>query len=157
MPTPHDWSLLNQLLQRDITNAQQLLSLLHEERTALESRDYTLFEALVAPKQQLISQLEQNLAVRQQHLRQLGFHNDGDALTAARTHAPAVAKCWHSAADLWQECQTASQVNEQICRRTRLVVERVLDVLRGQHSQSATYDATGAAERAGGGRTISNA
>jgi flagellar biosynthesis/type III secretory pathway chaperone len=157
MPTQHDWSLLNQLLQRDTANAEQLLSVLHEERSALESRNYTLFETLVVPKQQLIGQLEQNLAVRQQHLRQLGFHNDGDALTAARKHAPAVAKCWHTAADLWQQCQTASQVNEQICRRTRLVVERVLDVLRGQHSQSATYDASGAAERTGSGRTISSA
>lgn len=156
-PTPHDWSLLNQLLQRDTASSEQLLNLLLEERKALESRDYSTFEALVAPKQQLVSQLEQNLTVRRQHLRQMGFSNDLDALHAARAHATVVAKCWESAAALWESCQNASQINEQICRRTRLVVERVLDVLRGQHSQGATYDASGAAERSGSGRTISSA
>lgn len=156
-PTPHDWSLLNQLLQRDIANSEQLLNLLLEERKALESRDYGVFETLVAPKQQSVKQLEQNLTVRRQHLRQMGFNNDLDALQAARVQATTVATCWESAAALWEDCQNASQVNEQICRRTRLVVERVLDVLRGQHSQGATYDASGAAERSGRGRTISSA
>lgn len=156
-PTPHDWSLLNQLLQRDTANSEQLLTLLLDERKTLEIRDYSAFEALVMPKQQLIKQLEQNLAVRRQHLRQMGFNNDLDALQAARAQAATVAACWESAAVLWEDCQTASQVNEQICRRTRIVVERVLDVLRGQHSQSATYDANGSAERRGSGRTISNA
>ncbi|MDB6061250.1 MAG: hypothetical protein JWM78_1353 [Verrucomicrobiaceae bacterium] len=156
-PTTHDWSLLNQLLQRDIASSEQLLTLLHAERKALETRDYTQFEALVEPKKNLITQIEQNLAVRQQHLRQLGFNGDSPALAAAQTYAPSVAECWHSAAVLWQECQIASQINDQICRRTRLVVERVLDVLRGQHNQSATYDATGTSQRDGSGRTISNA
>lgn len=156
-PTPHDWSLLNQLLQRDTANSEQLLNLLLDERKALESRDYSVFESLVAPKQQLVKQLEQNLTVRRQHLLQMGFNTDRDALQAARADATAVARCWESAAALWEDCQTASQVNDQICRRTRLVVERVLDVLRGQHSQGATYDASGAAERSGSGRTISSA
>jgi flagellar biosynthesis/type III secretory pathway chaperone len=156
-PTPHDWSLLNQLLQRDTANSEQLLKLLADERKALESRDYSTFETLVTPKQQLVQQLEQNLAVRRQHLHQMGFDNDLDALRAARTDATEVASCWESAATLWQDCQNASQINEQICRRTQLVVGRVLDALRGQHSQSTTYDASGAAERSSGGRTISSA
>jgi flagellar biosynthesis/type III secretory pathway chaperone len=156
-PTTHDWSLLNQLLQNDSAHSEQLLATLHDERKALESRDYAQFEALTQPKKQLVDQLEQNLAVRQQHLRQLGFASDTDALQSARKHAPVVAATWQAAAVLWQECQTANQVNEQICRRTRIVVERVLDVLRGQHTQSATYDASGTTRRADSGRTISSA
>ena len=156
-PTAHDWSLLDQLLQRDSVGAEQLLALLRDERKTLESRDFALFETLVAPKKQLVAQLEQNQAVRQQHLRQLGFASDAAALKAAQRSAPAVASRWQSAADLWQECQNANQVNEQICRRTRLIVERTLDILRGQHPQSATYDASGASQRSGSGRTISSA
>jgi flagellar biosynthesis/type III secretory pathway chaperone len=157
MPTPHDWSLLSQLLQRDAVSSTQLRDLLQEERKALETRDYALFETLIAPKQQLIGQLEQNHVVRQQHLRQMGFDSDSAALQAAHAQAPAVAEHWQAAAALWQECQSASQINDQICRRTRLVVERVLDVLRGQHSQSATYDASGIAQRGGSGRPIGSA
>jgi flagellar biosynthesis/type III secretory pathway chaperone len=156
-PTPHDWSLLHQLLQRDTTTSEQLHNLLLEERKALESRDYATFATLVTPKTQLVKQLEQNLTVRRQHLRQMGLNTDLDALQAARTSAPAVATCWESAAALWENCQNASQVNDQICQRTRLVVERTLDVLRGEHSQGATYNASGAAERSGSGRTISSA
>lgn len=156
-PTAHDWSLLDQLLQRDAVSSEQLLNLLLDERKALESRDYAQFEALVAPKKQLVEQLEQNQGIRQQHLRQLGFSTDIDALQAAQNRAPEVASRWQATAELWHECQTANQVNEQICRRTRLIVERTLDILRGQHEQSTTYDARGSAQRTGSGRTISSA
>lgn len=156
-PTANDWSLLLQLLQRDTTHSEQLLDLLRAERKALESRDYAQFEALITPKQSALEQLERNLSVRRQHLQQMGFSSDTDALQAAELRVPPVARAWLAAAELWRECQAANQVNEQISRRTRQVVEQVLDALRGQHAQSTTYDASGAAHRPNSGRTISSA
>lgn len=151
------WSFLDQQLQQDIETSRQLLEVLLSERQLLETRDYTQLEALIAQKQELIQKLEQNAALRQQWLLQQGFGTEIDALDAARTKAPVTAEHWHSAAELWRECQTANQVNEQICRRTRLVVENVLDILRGRHNQSSTYDAKGVSQRGQNGRIISNA
>lgn len=157
MKPTRNWSALQQTLQQDTESSQQLLQLMLDERKALEERDYTAFEALIKPKQTLLAQLEQNVAARRAWLSQHRIANDTDALQLAETEAPETAAYWRSTADIWRECQTANQINEQISRRTRAIVGHVLDALRGQHQQSAVYDAKGMADRGSSGRIISNA
>ena len=153
----NSWSALDPQLQQDIDTSRQLLDTLAAERRLLETRDYDQIETLIAHKLELIGALERNAAARLQWLQQHGFANEADALAAARQQAPATARLWHDAAEVWRECQTANQINEQVCRRTRLVVENLLDILRGSGNQSSTYDAKGLARRSQTGRTISNA
>lgn len=155
-PTP-DWSLFDRALQQDIAHSEQLLDVLQSERKALETRDYGDLENLIAHKKTQVDLLEANAIRRQQWLSQHGLTDDFAALAAVKKQAPEVAERWETAAAAWRECQTANQVNEQICRRTRIVVERVLDILRGQTAASATYDAKGYSQRTQNGRTISNA
>ena len=155
-PTP-DWSLFDRALQQDIAYSEQLLDVLQSERKALETRDYGDLESLIAQKKARVEQLEANAIRRQQWLSQHGLNDDFAALSAVKKQAPEVAERWETAAAAWRECQTANHVNEQICRRTRLVVERVLDILRGQNASSTTYDAKGYSQRTQSGRTISNA
>lgn len=150
------WFEFNQFLLLDIDLSQQLLKTLQEERQALEARQYERFEELLGEKAQLIASLEQNTNTRRHWLQHQGFSNEIESLDAARKAAPDVAASWDEAAVLWRSCQTANQINEQICRRTQVVVENVLDVLRGQHGQKATYDAQGQAHRSIGGRTITS-
>lgn len=156
-PALRDWSFLQQSLQQDSTASQQLLQLMRDERKALETRNYAAFEALLQPKQTLIAELEIHANERLEWLASQHFHSESEALQAAHEHAPNIAVLWNDAAAVWRECQTENQINEQICRRTRAVVEQVLDALRGQHQQSAVYDAKGLAQRGSSGRTISNA
>lgn len=152
-----DWSEFDHHLQLDIGLSQQLLDTLREERKALETREYAHFEELIGAKTQLISNLEQNTRTRRQWLVQQGFTSEVESLQSARATASEVATRWEQAASLWRDCQTANQINEQICRRTQVVVENVLDVLRGQHGQKATYNAQGQAQRPNSGRTITSA
>lgn len=155
-PTP-DWSLFDRALQQDIAHSEKLLAVLLSERQALETREYGDLENLIAQKKTWVERLESNAAQRQHWLSQRGLSDDFAALNAVKQQAPEVATRWETAAAAWRECQTANQVNEQICRRTRLVVERVLDILRGQTAASATYDAKGYSQRAQSGQIISNA
>ncbi len=152
-----DWSEFDRFLQLDIGLSQQLLDVLQEERKTLETRQYADFEILLGSKSQLIATLEQNTNTRRHWLQNQGFTSEAGSLHAARETAPDVAARWEQAAGLWRDCQTANQINEQICRRTQVVVENVLDVLRGQHGQKATYNAQGQAQRTTGGRTITSA
>ena len=152
-----DWSPFDQVLLQDIEHSAALLDILQLERKALETREYAALENLIAQKKNSVQLLETSALQRQQWLAKQGFSNEFDALNAVRQQAPAVASHWENAAAVWNECQTANQVNEQICRRTRLVVERVLDILRGQNAQSTVYDAKGYSQRGQAGRTISNA
>lgn len=152
-----DWSEFSDFLQHDIDLSDKLLALLQEERQALQNREYAHFEELLGTKAQLIAQLERNTNTRRHWLQNQGFTSEAGSLQAARANAPEVAERWEQAAALWRECQTANQINEQVCRRTQVVVENVLDVLRGQHGQKATYNAQGQAQRSIGGRTITSA
>lgn len=155
--TAPDWSLFDYALQQDISHSQQLLEVLLNERAALEAREYGDLENIIELKKSCVEKLETNAAQRQRWLSQHGFADDFSALNAVKQQAPEVAVHWNTAATAWRECQTANQVNEQICRRTRLVVERVLDILRGQNAAAATYDAKGYSQRSQSGRTISSA
>lgn len=155
--TRHDWSALQANLQRDLATSRQLLLVIGDERKALEARDYAAFEAAIAPKQTLLAQLENGFAERRQWLSQHRIAAESVALRLAETEAPAVAELWRETAASWRQCQTETQINEQISRRTRAVVQQVLDVLRGQHQQSAVYDAKGNSQHESRGRTISNA
>jgi flagellar biosynthesis protein FlgN len=155
-PAP-DWSLFDHALQQDIAHSEQLLSVLLSERKALEAREYGDLENLIAQKKVCVELLEANAARRRQWLSHHGLNDDFTALDAVKHQASKVAARWEAAANAWRECQTANQINEQICRRTRFVVDRVLDLLRGQNASSATYDAKGYSQRTQGGHTISNA
>ena len=158
MPHPNiDWSELDRSLQHDAQLSREVLEVMERERLSLEQRQYEHFEQLLGEKQRLIAALEQGAQARRRWLSSLGFANDAGALDAAREQAPEVADSWHAAAELWRECQRANQINEQICQRTRVVVERVLDILRGQPGQGATYDAKGVPRHQESGRTITNA
>jgi flagellar biosynthesis/type III secretory pathway chaperone len=152
-----DWSVLDRSLQHDTALAQQLLGILEQERAALEARQYEQFEQFLQAKHGLLASLERNTTARRHWLAKRGFADDASALQAAQLHAPHVAQQWHDAAEQWRACQHANQVNEQICNRTRIVVEKVLDVLRGQPGQGSTYDARGLSQRQNGGRPITNA
>lgn len=151
------WSEFDRFLQLDIELSQQLLNALREERAVLETRQYARFEELLGEKTKLIADLEHNTNARRHWLQHQGFTSEVESLRVARRDAADIAARWEQAAELWRECQTANQINEQICRRTQLVVENVLDVLRGQHGQKATYNAQGLAQRPMGGRTITSA
>lgn len=154
-PWPH-WPQLQQSLARDAELGEQLEALLGDERAALEQRDYARFEQLLGRKQQLAAELERNADLRRRWLAGNSMASEANALARAEQEAPELASSWRELAQCWQRCQRANQVNEQICARTRVVVSRMLEVLRGD-SGGGTYDASGAARHLGLGRSLGDA
>ncbi len=155
-PWPH-WAELDRLLAADEPLGEQLSAVLAQERDALQQRDYATFEQLLTTKQQLVAELEQRTQQRQAWLQQLGCPDERHALARAEQEQPEVAARWHRLAERWRECQQANQINEQICQRTRVVVGRLLDLLRGDTQGGGTYDASGSARRLDSSRRIGDA
>jgi flagellar biosynthesis/type III secretory pathway chaperone len=153
---PH-WPELEQELAHDERLSQQLADLLTEERASLQQRDYATFERLLTIKQQLIGELEQRQLARRNWLHQRGCPDERCAFLRAERESPALAERWRRLAEQWRNCQQANQVNEQICLRTRVVVGRLLDLLRGEPQGGTTYDASGSARRLDGGRRLGDA
>lgn len=156
MSTTPDWPRLAQQLSGDAEQTDALYQLLQNERDALAQRDYDRFQNLLENKRELLARLESGLRQRQNWLNQAGFPDEQAALEAAQTQAPEIAGQWRQLAEQWRECQTFNTGNEQIALRTRQVVGRMLDILRGNNGP-ALYDARGHARLSGGGQTIGDA
>ncbi|MET0379009.1 MAG: flagellar protein FlgN [Spongiibacteraceae bacterium] len=156
-PPRIDWSPLLSSLHNADQISRQVLALLEQERQILEQRDYTAFEQLLGKKSQLLLTLQQNTGERQSWLLQQGFDDDGAALAQVEKDSPELGRMWHKLAELWRDCQHASNVNDQISQRTRNVVGRMLDVLSGNAGQGSTYNDKGATQRMQTGRTITSA
>lgn len=156
-PRRQDWSPLMQSLREADQLSQHLQSLLAQERSALEARDYPVFETLLADKNRTLQALEHNTLQRKAWLQQIGYADDRAALMAVDAELPELGKRWRGLATLWQQCQTASRVNDQISQRTRLVVGKLIDILSGNAGQGSTYDGKGTTRRAQSGRTITSA
>ena len=158
MTTMQDlWAKIDQALRQDIDVTVSLQKLLTQEQKALEQRDYSTFNQLLSKKQELLSQLELHAQQRQQQLQQAGFADDSSALDNADQQAPRTAKLWRTLVEQWQKCQQHNEVNAHIAQRTRQVVSQVMDLIRGQSSNSRTYNAQGATKSFSSGRTISSA
>ncbi|MDY0007618.1 MAG: flagellar protein FlgN [Spongiibacteraceae bacterium] len=154
---PYDWQRLDTLIRADLATTQTLLTLLQREKTALETREYEGFDALLADKQRAVAELEQGAGERAALLAASDYHDDAALLAACTNAAPDTATCWRELIAHWEQCQHLNQVNEQIVRRTRLVIGRVLDILQGRSERVDLYDAGGQTRHSAGGRDISQA
>lgn len=152
-----DWAMLGRQLDQDHAIAAALIQLLQEERQALAERDYPRFEQLLATKTRHLQCLEQGQQQRRQWLQHTGLPSERAALEQAEIAAPEIAMRWHELAAAWQECQQLNQGNEQIAQRTRLVVNRVLDLLHGNSGGTMLYDATGQTRARGTGQPLGDA
>lgn len=155
--SPQLWSELQSTFQKDLPQTVQLHKLLIEERTALESRDYETFQALLKNKNTLIAGLKQHAGTRMHALQAAGLQDEKNTLIAAEKEAPSVAKAWRQLAKQWDECQHLNAVNERILQRTRLVVTQTLDLIRGNNGANRLYDGKGRSNNSALGRTITSA
>lgn len=156
-PTAPAWPQLAAQLAGDATTTAELIQLLESERQCLAERDYQRFQQLLENKRMLLAALENGQRQRLAWLQRSGFTNESAALQAATSAAPEVAAQWRELASAWQQCQDLNQGNEQIAQRTRLLVGRVLDMLRGSGGESTLYDASGRARASGPGQPIGDA
>ena len=158
-PSPNStlWSEIETTFEHDIPATAKLLDLLQRERKALEQRNYEEFQNIIDQKQPMLTILECHSNTRQQLLTAAGYHDEQATLDAADVQAPAVAKAWRKLADEWKQCQNLNEVNERIAKRTRLVVNQMLDVLHGQNSRNKLYTSSGDAKTTTAGRPISSA
>lgn len=151
------WQQLGIALEADNATSEVLETLLIKERQALEERDYDSFEKLLEEKDQLLKRLQINALNRTQFLHQSGFVNAAQLLEQAKAEAPIVADLWQKLEKQWLVCQELNRINEQIVKRTEIVVRRSLDILRGQSNNTKVYGANGVAKTLSYGNSLSSA
>lgn len=152
-----DWQSLYALLNEDKQTTELLINALNHERELLTTRNYEALTSALTDKSLLIQQLEKRSNDRQKFLKDSGFQTEKDLLAAADREKPVVAAAWRELAALWKNCQAQNQVNDQIVRRTRIVIQRVLDIMHGQPDLGRTYNVKGESHKGYTSKAIASA
>lgn len=136
-----------ELLLKDIDTAQQLLSLLEQEFTALSERELNTLQELLTHKQASLQQLEQHSAERGQLLLNSKLTADQQGLLELAAQSPLKAQLISNSTQLnalVEQCQQANLRNGRLIRSNQISVNSMLDIIRGTDTPKL-YDKTGSA------------
>jgi len=137
-------------IHSDLSDTQQLLTLLQEERSCLDNNQHGALTEFSQKKETLTQQLDQratqrHLALapfnlqcgnRKEWLTSLAFFKDTDSGIALQNS-------WEQLEILLKECDIAMQVNEKIIAALLHSARQFISVLTGHTKDAQTYDAGG--------------
>lgn len=150
---------LHQLLLDDIRHAEQLLSLIDAEYSALQARDLQALEKLLSEKLPLLSLLDQHGQQRSQILIAANCSANAEGLKHYTQHIAngnQVLEDSERLAELIGQCQQANIRNGRLIKANQSSTSSLLSIIRGNQGHGL-YDSRGSAARIGSKRPISQA
>ena len=142
---------LGAILTEETEAANQLLSVLLEEREALTRRDLEEIREIAERKQSLIETLEELSARQNSFLKEGGIDPGNTALEASLRDMglQAVADQWNTLRIVLKDCQKENQINGGIIEISRRFAQQVLDTLRGVTAEGRLYGPSGETQPGG--------
>lgn len=154
----NDTTLL-QLFNDDIGTATRLLELIDIEYQALTDRDLPHLQSILADKQPLLAQLDQNGKNRAQILIGLQLSADRAGLQTLAERSSVGSDLLARGDDLnelLERCQAANLRNGRLIRSGQASTRNMLGILRGGETPSL-YDSRGSTAKIGQQRPLSQA
>ncbi|CAI8813617.1 MULTISPECIES: flagellar protein FlgN [Pseudomonas] len=140
----HDTTLL-QLIESDIAPAQDLLELLQTEAAALHGRDMPLLENILARKQSLVIQLDQQGRRRSELLASLGLSQDREGVAQLASQSPLgelLLQQLDALGKLLGDCQAVNERNGRAILLQQSTTANQIKILMGGETPSL-YDSRG--------------
>jgi flagellar biosynthesis/type III secretory pathway chaperone len=146
--TPKAAQHLLQAIEQDIQLAQSLKTILQEEKSLLEQRQYSAHNALLSQKTQLLMELDQADMTRRQIMTEMGLALDKSGFELFVQQVPAAwqerfENGWERLTDTMNTCARLNQVNGKILSHARNSMERLMGIIKGSQNQAAVYLANG--------------
>lgn len=139
---------LLQAMEEDLVLATQLKSLLQEEKSCLEKRQYPAYQQVMKNKTDLLLRLDQADHLRKHLMESMSFSADQKGFMAFMACVPSSWKdkytqIWESLSDTMNTCARLNKVNGKILAHSQNAVERLMVIILGQGSQGSVYQANG--------------
>lgn len=153
-------TLVQKMLDADITSASALQKLLTSERELLKNREYEPLSLLITEKNQLLERLNAHADERGAVLNSLGFTPDSSGwqqLLNSDETLSAFTSTWKELQRLIAECKKLNEINGKLMGRSQQSLKRLLDLVRGQSGTPALYNANGNASNAAFSYTVAEA
>jgi len=139
---------LLQAIEQDFSLSQTLKTVLQEEKTILEKRQYAAHPALLARKTQLLMELDQADQIRRQTMADMGLELDKGGFDFFLTQIPTAWKerfqsVWEKLSDTMNTCARLNKVNGKILAHAQHSMESLMSIIKGTASQVSIYQANG--------------
>ncbi|MGB3623396.1 flagellar protein FlgN [Ketobacter sp. MCCC 1A13808] len=146
--SPQAAQQLLKVIEHDCQLAQQLKTVLQEEKTLLERRQYNAHSELVKQKTRSLIQLEEADQQRRQIMSEMGFSADKAGFDLFLKQVPAswqqrFSQNWDTLSDTMNTCGRLNKVNGKILAHAQNSMERLMTIIKGTVNQVAIYQANG--------------
>ena len=137
------------LVEKEVQQANKLLAILSEEKTALNGKDPKYIEAIVDRKLVLVNSSQQLTKDRDNFLSKLKLPSGREGVEACLEKFAAkdeeIQSTWKALQEIARECQEQNFENEAIAKVNKEFVDKALNVLHGEpiHNQNI-YTSKGA-------------
>ncbi len=139
-------------LRQDLSNLDEILSILQEERSYLESTDHSQLDAFTHSKSKLSGLLDERAKARTQLLNSINLRCDNAQQWEATLstfdktiHGSDIRSTWAKVEDNLKLCDTATQVNGKIVASLLQSAKQFITALQGNDNNSGVYNADGLA------------
>lgn len=135
-------------IEQDYALAQSLKSVLQEEKSILEKRQYTAHSALLARKTQLLMELDQADLARRQAMADMGLQLDKQGFDLFVKQVPLTwqerfQSGWEKLSDTMNACARLNKVNGKILAHAQNSMEQLMSIIKGTANQVSVYQANG--------------
>jgi flagella synthesis protein FlgN len=151
--------LLSRLLQQDLHELEILSRLLEQEKQALRNRDANEIQSLGQSKQELVLSLERRSRQKAQLLAKSPLRiRPGQVREKLVTlNNENLLQLWDRTQSAMSHCKERNLLNGKIISLSLQRTHRLMDLLRGQHSQPAIYGSQGKTHSSGGRSSLGKA
>lgn len=136
---------LKNSLKQDITDLNQLLTLLEEEKQLLKTRESKKIESIASTKSQIISQIEGRAKLKAKLFAHsgLGIRPGNVEPAILKLNDKELSNLWAESREKLNLCKERNLVNGAIISRSRQRVGRLMDIIRGKSNAQNLYGQKG--------------
>lgn len=144
------------LLEKDLHNAESLVTLLQSERAQLASRDIDALNRILMEKAQLLADIERNDDSRRKMLASFGHSAENQALSDYCNNV-GFGAMYQALQRSLKTCAELTDINGAIVHRSRLSNRHVLDIMQGKSTHASVYTSQGGTNKQTETRAIAKA
>ena len=152
-------TIVTQLLMNDLTAIKHLLTLLQQEKDAIETRQRDTLSNIVNEKTKCLNRIEQQSNERHNLLTSIGKLPTEESWQQliAEIENEQLHDTWQIFIETLTECQHFNEVNGRLINRGQQTLHYLITVLRGQLNPPNLYNQRGATETHQVGHTVTRA
>jgi flagellar biosynthesis protein FlgN len=150
---------LKLLLEKDLTDISNLRATLTEEASALKERDSEKISHLAKNKGTLVKQIEDRARAKVKLITASGAQIEaGKVKSGIEALGDAdLTKLWNDSLAQLEDCKQQNQINGLIIERSRARNQKIMDIVRGQHTKPKLYGNTGSEQAYSSATSIAKA